>query len=303
LAQRIAEKRPQETSLSLDLEQPETTLDSAPATETPDTPQPDELNPEASLLQQQDVPEEVEEELEGIKLRGPKEALEKIKSERLMQADYTRKTQEVAEQRRTFEQRQQQFEETAKLHQEHIREVGRLVAIDERLQQFQQVNWQQLNSEDPVRAQALLIELNQLQSTRGQLQGSLAQKEQQRQLELQQTTAKRANEAEAIVMREVKDWGPEKLAKFVDAGQKAGLQPESVRQMLIQFPEVSRFLNKALQYDQLLAQRLQKPTTPELPKPATRVGGAAAANTKPLSEVTDPREWAERRRQRKSQTR
>ena len=153
-----------------------------------------------------------------------------------------------------------------------------------------------------MRAQALLIEFNQLQAARGQLGNSLAQKEQQRQLASQQDSAKRASEAEAIVMREVKDWSPEKLAKFVDAGQKAGLQPEGVRQLLIQFPQAARFLNKALQYDQLLAQRMQKPKV-EPPKPATRIGGGSAANAKPLGDITDPREWAEARRQRKSQTR
>jgi hypothetical protein len=153
-----------------------------------------------------------------------------------------------------------------------------------------------------VQAQALHIEFTQLQARYGQLTNSLAQKEQQRKLETERTSATRANEAEAIVMREVKDWGPEKLAKFVDAGQKAGLEPESVRRMLIEFPQAARFLNKALQYDQLLAQRMQKPAV-EPPKPVTRVGGAAAANAKPLGDITDPREWAERRRQWKSQNR
>lgn len=289
--------------MSLDLEQPTPELDSIPsANEKPNPPEPNDDNLDESLLAQQDEPEEVEDELEGVKLRGKKELLEKIKSERLMQADYTRKTQEVAEQRRAIEAERQQFQETAKSHQEHIREVGRLMAVDDRLQQFQQVNWQQLNQEDPVRAQALLIEFNQLQAARGQLANSLAQREQQRQLASQQDSAKRANEAEQIVMREVKDWGAEKLAKFVDAGQKAGIQPDGMRQLLIQYPQAARFLNKALMYDQLLAQRMQKPKA-EPPKPATRIGGGSAANTKPLSDVTDPREWAERRRQWKSQGR
>lgn len=288
--------------MSLDLEQPAPELDSDLANTTPETPETDDSNPDAALLTQDVVPEEAEDELDGVKLRGPKEVLERIKAERLMQADYTRKTQEVAEQRRAIEQQRTQFEEAARVHQEHIREVGRLAAIEERLGQFQQVNWQQLNAENPQQAQALLIELNQLQAARGQLANSITQKEQQRKLEAERTSATRVNEAEAIVMREVKDWGPEKLAKFVEAGQKAGAQPEDVRQLLIQFPWASRFLNKGLQYDQLLAQRLQKPKQ-EPPKPAAKVGGGAAANTKPLGDITDPREWAEARRQRKSQNR
>jgi hypothetical protein len=286
----------------MELEQPEVTLDSTPANNTPEPSTPEPKEPSDGLLDnlQQPDEDEIEEELEGIKLRGKKDALEKLKAERLMQQDYTRKTQDVAEQRKAFEQQREQFQQTAKFHQEHIQEVGRLMAVDERLRQFQQVNWQQLNQQDPQQAQALLIEFNQLQAARGQLANSLAQKDAQRQSVTQQESAKRANEAEAIVMREVRDWSPEKLAKFVDAGQKAGMQPEGVRQLLIQFPEVSRFLNKALMYDQLLAQRMQKPKA-EPPKPATRIGGGSAANAKPLSDITDPREWAEARRARKSQ--
>jgi hypothetical protein len=280
------------------VEQPAAVLDSAPV-ETPDPTETPEVDSDPALLAQQAEEEEIEEELEGIRLRGKKDAVEKLKAERLMQADYTRKTQEVSEQRKSFEQERTQFQETAKSHQQHIREVAQLVHVEERLQQFSQVNWQQLNQQDPVQAQALHIEFTQLQAKHGQLSNSLAQKNQQRKLEAQQSDAKRANDAEAIVMREVKDWGPEKLKAFTEASQKAGLEPEGMRQMLIQYPQAARFLNKALQYDKLLAQRLQKP--PELVKPpVSRVGGGAAATTKPLSEVTDPREWAERRRERKS---
>lgn len=282
--------------MSLDQEQPGVIPDSTPV-ETPDPPK-NELPEDPDSLLTEVEPEDIEEEFEGIKLRGKKDLLEDFKKGRMLHADYTRKTQEVADQRRAFESERTQFQETAKSHQEHIREVGRLMAIDERLQQFNQVNWQQLNSEDPVRAQALLIEFNQLQAHRGQLQNSLAQKEQARHLNAQQEQAKRANDAEAVVMREVRDWGPEKLKKFVEFGQKAGMQPESVRQVLIQFPEMSRALNKALMYDQLLAQRMQKPKA-ELPKPASRLGGNNAANTRPLSEITDPHEWRRERDKRK----
>jgi hypothetical protein len=283
------------------MEQPGGIQDSAPVVDTGTPPQ-DGDNLDAALLEQQVEPEEIEDELEGVKLRGPKDVLERIKAERLMQADYTRKTQEVAEQRKAIEADRERFQQAAKTHQEHLRDAARLVAIQDRYAQFQNVNWAQLNAEDPVRAQALHIEFTQLQSQGAQLANSLAQREQRRQLESQQESAKRANDAEAIVMREVKDWGPEKFKKFIDAGQKAGLEPQNVQKMLVDYPQAARFLNKALMYDQLLAQRMQKQQT-EPPKPATRIGGGSAANTKPLGDITDPREWAEARRARKSQSR
>jgi len=42
--------------------------------------------------QSEDEEDELEEDLDGVKVRGKKEALERLKAERLMQADYTRKT-------------------------------------------------------------------------------------------------------------------------------------------------------------------------------------------------------------------
>ena len=52
-------------------------------------------------LEQSPELDEIEEELEGVKLRGKKEALERIKAERLMQQDYTRKTMSHAEDRKS----------------------------------------------------------------------------------------------------------------------------------------------------------------------------------------------------------
>jgi hypothetical protein len=282
--------------MSLDMEQPAETLDSAPV-ETPDSPQLDD-NQDESLLQQE--PDEVEDELEGVKLRGKKELLEKIKNERLMQADYTRKTQEVAEQRRAIEQERARFQESVQHQQQYLREVAQVTAIDERLQALQQVNWYQLNAEDPQRAQALLIELNQLQSSRGQLVGSLTQRQQQQTLQQQHEYARRLQEGQAVLAREIKGWSPELAGKLRDYGLSQGI-PEQILSTVTD-PGFVKLLYRAYQGEQLEKRLTAKPPT-EPPKPVTRVGGGTAANTKPLSEVTDPREWAERRRQRKSQNR
>jgi hypothetical protein len=286
--------------MSLDLEQPAETLDSAPA-EKPDSPQPTSIDtpePEQALLPTD--PDEIEDELEGVKLRGKKELLERIKNERLMQADYTRKTQEVAEQRRAIEAERAQFQETARMHQTFLREVAQVQSIDERLGQLQQLNLHQINAEDPQRAQALLIEFNQLQAARGQLVGSLTQRQQQQALQQQQETARRLQEGQAILARDIKGWSPELAGKLVDFGVSMGLSREALQN--VTDPTVVKLLHRAYVGDQLEKQRTAKPPA-EPPKPVTRIGGSAAANAKPLSEVTDPREWAERRRQRKSQNR
>lgn len=280
-----------------DTEQPAPELDST----TEGAPPSESLEPE--LLQQQAEPEEIEDELEGVKLRGRKEALEKIKAERLMQADYTRKTQEVAEQRRTFETEREQYQREREATQAFENEKFQFWSLQQRAQQLQQVNFAALRQTNPEMAESLRDELAKLSAVLPQMGSALAQKAEARKFESERERASRANQSEQIVMREVKDWGVEKFKAFVDAGGKAGMQPQDVQRLLVDYPQVARFLDKALKFDQHLASRLQKPPASPPPKPATRLGGTDAANTKPLGDVTDPREWAERRRQRKSQTR
>lgn len=164
-----------------------------------------------------------------------------------------------------------------------------------RLSQFANVNWQAWADQDAAAASKAHMEFTQLQTAHGQLDGHLTQREQQKQLEAQHNDAKRANDAEAVVMREVKDWGPEKHRQFMEYGKKSGLEPESVRRMLIEFPQAAKFLDKALTYDKVLAQRTAKAPAPPA-APVTRVSGGAAASTKPLSEVSDA-EYIRRRRE------
>lgn len=284
-------------------EQPAATPDSTPAPEgaTPDPTNAEAGNGLPDELQQPE-PDEVEEELEGVKLKGRKEALEKIKAERLMQADYTRKTQEVADQRKSFESEREQFTREREATQQFEQEKFQFWSLQQRAQQLQQVNFAALRQTNPEMAESLRDELAKLSAVLPQMGQALAQKAEARKLETERERANRANQSEQIVMREVKDWGPEKFKAFVDAGGKAGLQPADVQRMLVEFPQVARFLDKALKFDQHLASRLQKPPPPPPPQPATRLAGSGATNTK-SPDAMNEREYAEWRRQRRSPNR
>ena len=94
----------------------------------------------------EDEDEEVEHD--GQKYKVPKA----LKPLLMMQGDYTQKTQALAEQRRAIEAQAQQ---THQLVQQNIADIGRVASIDERLQQFSQLNWQALSEADPLQAQKL----------------------------------------------------------------------------------------------------------------------------------------------------
>lgn len=247
-------------------------------------------------------PDEIEEELEGLKLKGKKEALEKLKAERLMHQDYTRKTMSHAEERKAFEAQRQEFQRVAQTHQQMQQESAQLWAVDSRLQQLQAVNLHHLSQQDPQQAQALLIEMQQLQGHRGQLVQNLTQKQQMMQQAEQRERAKLASDAQAFLMRELKDWSPAKDAELEGYARSMGINTQQLGNFLLSNPAIALALDKASKWDKLAKDRATKPKTEPPPKPVTRVSGAAASNTKSPSDMS-PAEYAEWRAKRKSRTR
>ena len=278
----------------LELEQPAELPDSA-ATEVDPAALPDD-NLESTDAELEPVQpteeEELEEELEGVKLRGKKEALEKIKAERLMQADYTRKTQSHAEEKRAFQAEREQWQQVAQLQQQTFDDAAELRAVNKRASQIQQA-LPVIAQQDAQRAQELLIELNQLQAQGGQLQGSIAHKNSQMQLMAQREHAERTNKAEAIVAGVFKDWGPVRYQAIQDYAKADGIDQEQLRQLLVNVPQAAKLLNKAMQFDQYLKQRA-KPKEQPAP-PVTRLTGGNVASAKDPAAMSD-REFAEWRK-------
>lgn len=286
----------------LDVEQPASELDSVAAPTEAADPQLDDFEGDG-LQEQQPEPEDIEEDWDGLKLRGKKEQIEERKKERMLHADYTRKTQEHADQRRAFDSERETFHKTRELHQQVENDKFQYWQASQRLQQLQQVNFSALRQTNPELAESFRDEMAQLSvavPSMGQaLNAKLAQLEQSRTSD----EAKLGRQLDEYVAREFKgSWTTEKDVAMMKFVQKEGLDPATVRSIIYRNPQALRILDKAAKYDQMLAARFQKKPA-ELPKPATRVSGSSAATTKPLSEVTDPREWAERRREWKSRNR
>ena len=242
-------------------------------------------------------PEDEELEYEGKKFKAPKDLAPELKNALLRHGDYTRKTQEVADQRKAVETEREQHRQTVQVHQALTKEVARITAIDDRLQTLQQVNLQALSAQDPIQAQNLLIELNQLQAMRGQLVNSATQRQQQLHSAQQHEYAKQADEAKAFLMREFKDWSPEKDVALAEYARAEGIDTQQLSQFLIRNPQIARVLDKAAKWDQAAKNRAAKPKAEPPPKPVTRVGGAAATNAKTPSAMS-PAEYAVWRRER-----
>lgn len=227
---------------------------------------------------EQEAEEEDEIEVDGKKFVLPKSAAEKLKAERLMQADYTRKTQEVAEQRRAIEQQAQQIQQQAKFQQEYIAEVAKVTAIDERLAEYAKVNLSDYIESDPVAVMKAQEEIRKLQMQRAEVVNNLNQKQQMQAMEQQQTTAKQLQQASEYLAREISGWSDQRSNELRAYAISLGVPEQAIPNLVLQIPAIAKAFDKANQFDKLVKDRTTKPKQDASTPPPTRItaksGGA-----------------------------
>lgn len=215
-----------------------------------------------------DEPEEedLEEEVDGVKVVGKKAAIEKLKAEKLMQADYTRKTQELAEARKDIEFQREAMEYRSKLQESYLSDVAEVKAIDKQLQAYQQINWDALIDADPVQAMKLERQARQLQSQREQAVAQLTQKEQAVIAQQQHESAMLLNKGREVLAREIPGFDATLAAKLKEFGKSRGYSEKTLDS--ITDPQVVVDL-----YRQYKASEVKKATKPKevQDKPVTSI--------------------------------
>mgnify|MGYP000620895346 CR=1 FL=1 len=243
-----------------------------------DTEQSDDAAPDADV-------EEVD--YEGKKYAVPKD----IKDALLRQADYTRKTQEIAETRRQIEQRANEVQQLAKLSDEELNDRANLRLTDTVLQRYQNVNWQQMAAEDPAGTQAKWIDYQQAQEARRFIVERLSHQQHQRGLSAQQEIAKRVQEAEAALAGDDKTWTVSRSAELSAFVQKTyGISGEQMASAMS--PAFARLMRDAMTGRKALATATAKPP-PAPAQPVTTL--KANTPTKPgLHDGLSTEEWMRR---------
>lgn len=220
---------------------------------------------EGQAQTQEDDSEEVEHE--GKKYRIPKE----LKPALMMNADYTRKTQELADLRRSAEAERTQYQQA---NAQHVQALAMVHSIDQQLKQFEQVNWNQLSDQDPVQAQKLWMQFQGLKDSRQQIVGQVQQMEQQRAFETQRDTAKRIEEGQAILKRDIPNWSPETAKQVSEfAAKEFGFQPNELNSIID--PRVVKVLHSAMLGAQLVKKQQDNASSKSQPeaRPVPKVSG------------------------------
>lgn len=257
-------------------EAPELAQSAPEAQETTEQPETDQSSDDAPDLDTQGTDPEFEEvEYEGKRYALPKELKDAI----LRQSDYTRKTQELAQQREQSTAEIAAEKARIEADRANFQAAARLVALDDRLQQFANVDWQALSQSDPVAAQQQFFQYQQLKDARGGLVAQIQQHESQRALQEREATARAMQQANEVLGREIKGWSPEVAKELRAVAKSLGADDKSVDS--IREPWIVKALYAQKVLSEMTAKAQAKPPPPPAVPVKTVTGG-------PQKAVADP---------------
>jgi len=237
----------------------------------------------------QEVPPEAEEAppeedtgptLAEVEIDGKLYAVpEEIKDGYLRQADYTKKTQEVAQARRHVEAMLGAATQAVQASSQFADLIGQIKAADASLQAFHSLNWNELRASDPVEYATKQADYARWQSYREGLVRNLSDAKSQVDHAMAQETAMRVQQGAQFLSSQIPGWGEQKMKEIRAAAQKYGYQDQELDG--ITDPRAVLVLHKAAEYDKLQASRVSKAqqfkNLPPVAKPTARSSQDRAA--------------------------
>jgi hypothetical protein len=170
--------------------------------------------------------------------------------------DYTQKTQQVAEQRKELEayaqqiqMQEQAFHEQMQLNNVLIEDVAKITSLDQQLNQYANVNWNQLSDNDFVEAQKLFFTYNQLQQERSQLVSQFEAKKQQVVQKQTQLMSEKIAKGKEILAKEIPNWSPETNQALLSTGKDYGFSDAELNSIVD--PRHVKVLHDAMQWRKL----------------------------------------------------
>ena len=271
MSDQVAEQSPQSRleamlgdSIESDVKPPELQEEEEQAPLEADAEATEEVESEEATDESDDEAEEEEQSEDEVpailKLKVNGEDVEKPLDEVVALAqqglDYTQKTQQVAEQRKELEAyaesikaQEQAFQEQMQLNNVLIEDVAKITSLDQQLNQYANVNWQQLSDNDFVEAQKLFFTYNQLQQERSQLVSQFEAKKQQVVQKQSQLMAEKIAKGKEILAKEIPNWSPETNQALLSTGKDYGFSDAELNSIVD--PRHVKVLHDAMQWRKL----------------------------------------------------
>jgi hypothetical protein len=223
----------------------------------------------------QDDSEDVD--FEGLQLKLPKEAASKLKSAVEGYKDYTKKTQEVAEQRRAVEAQSQLLREQQAFQASITQELSQFHQIESQLEQYRKLDWTQIPMEQAFQYRAMV---DQLKDQKEQLSTQLKTKQQDFQQKLAQHKRQLAEAQSKAVKLAIPKWDEKAQKSTSEYLLNKGYTPEQLGSNYD--PVFVELAFKASQWDALQA---SKPSVTQRANSAPPVIRPGAGSTQPSKAV------------------
>lgn len=184
-------------------------------------------------------------ELDGKKYRVPKE----LKRGFLRQDDYTRKTQELAEERKVTQSRIDNAIKMVESAERYEKQIGFIAAIDAELAQFDQQTLLRLRQEDPNAYAQRVADLQLLQQHRFNAVTGLQQLQSQHREAFNRELSMLRETNEKELSRRIKGWSSDTASAVEKYALDYGFPKEQIEQAVDW--KQREILWKAMQYDNL----------------------------------------------------
>lgn len=248
-------------------------------------------------------------EWDGIKARVPPA----IKAGLMRTADYTRKTQEVAEERKALEARSQTIAQQAETVEALQADYGKVHALDAQVKAFEAITWDDLDreaaaSEDPISAQAEINKLERqfrrLVAERDGAQKDLDGKVSERRLQSEREAATATQETFRQLSDPktgIKGWGQEKATTLANLAMSEGVTVEEIKQADARTWKLLDRLHRA-ETQAKQTSRASQHVEAQGVQPATAIKASATPHSRKTTDASgdglSAGEWAKRERER-----
>ncbi len=214
-----------------------------------------------------EMPEFAEIEVAGVKYQIPSA----IKDGFLRNEDYTRKTQELAEQRRSYE-HTSELAKSSQLERAFtesiLTEQQELSVIDAYLSQVSKADWGSMSTDQVLRQK---LELDNIKERKNALKESIQDKRGKFDKDMQSRLGELRSKARELASKSIKDFGEETEKSMRAFAASEGLTEGEIDNVLLD-PRSYRVIYKAMQYDKVQSSA----KTPVQTKPGVLKPGPAS---------------------------
>lgn len=220
-----------------------------------------------------------DEQTQAVSIRGPKEAVERVKNGQMLHSDYTRKTADLARQRDGIVEAVRQAQDQGRTQYVQQLEALKNTVLSTIEPELRNVDWQKLSTEDPQEYLRLSARGQQLRSHVEQIEQQQRQSAELQAREDYQRLQQRIQDSRDTVSQMIPGWSDQRYSQILNTvSQKYGFSLEEVGTVVD--PRIIRILDDATKYhqgsDKRAIVRKQIATTPKAipagPAPQPRTG-------------------------------